>query len=36
LWRMVLIRRSQHGYVRWGRLDPLFDRWILSPRDPSG
>jgi group II intron reverse transcriptase/maturase len=32
LWRMVLIRRSQRGYVSWERLNPLFDRWIPPPR----
>ena len=32
LWRMVLIHRSQRGYVRWERLNPLFDRWIPPPR----
>jgi RNA-directed DNA polymerase len=32
LWRTVLIRRSQRGYVSWERLKPLFDRWIPLPR----
>jgi hypothetical protein len=32
LWRMVLIHRSQRGYVSWERLNPLFDRWIPPPR----
>jgi hypothetical protein len=32
LWRMVLIHRSQRGYVSWERLNPLFDRWIPLPR----
>jgi group II intron reverse transcriptase/maturase len=32
LWRLVLIRRSQRGYVRWERLQRLFDRWIPQPR----
>jgi RNA-directed DNA polymerase len=32
LWRMVLIHRSQRGYVRWERLDQLLRRWIPSAR----
>ena len=32
LWRMVLIHRSQRGYVSWERLKPLLDRWIPTPR----
>ena len=32
LWRLVLLRRSQRGYVRWERLALLFDRWIPLPR----
>ena len=32
LWRLVLMRRSQRGYVRWDRLERLFDRWIPLPR----
>jgi RNA-directed DNA polymerase len=32
LWRLVLIRRSQRGYVRWERLQLLFDRWLPLPR----
>jgi len=32
LWRLVLMRRSQRGYVRWDRLERLFARWIPRPR----
>jgi len=32
LWRMVLIHRSQRGYVGWERLKPFLDRWIPRPR----
>ena len=32
LWRLVLMRRSQRGYVRWDRLQRLFARWIPQPR----
>jgi len=32
LWRLVLMRRSQRGHVRWDRLQRLFARWIPQPR----
>jgi group II intron reverse transcriptase/maturase len=32
LWRLILIRRSQRGRVRWDRLAPIFDHWIPAPR----
>jgi len=32
LWRTVLRRRSQRGWVNWHRLGPLLDRWTPSPR----
>jgi RNA-directed DNA polymerase len=32
LWRLVLVRRSQRGYVSWKRLQRLFARWIPRPR----
>jgi RNA-directed DNA polymerase len=32
LWRLVLLRRSQRGYVPWKRLQLLFDRWVPQPR----
>jgi RNA-directed DNA polymerase len=32
LWRSVLGRRSQKGYVTWERFQRLSDRWIPQPR----
>ncbi len=32
LWRNVLVRRSQRAHVRWGRLFPIWYRWIPQPR----
>ena len=32
LWRQVLRRRSQRGWLGWDRLRPAFDRWIPRPR----
>ena len=32
MWRIVLIHRSQRGYISWERLDAFFNRWIPSPR----
>jgi hypothetical protein len=32
LWRLILIRRSQRGRVRWDRLAAIFDHWIPAPR----
>ena len=32
LWRRVLARRSQRGWVSWQRLNVLLDRWIPPPR----
>jgi RNA-directed DNA polymerase len=32
LWRQVLIRRSQRGYLNWARMRRLADRWIPMPR----
>jgi hypothetical protein len=30
-WWSVLIRRSQRAKVRWGRLSPLWTRWVPNP-----
>src|SRR5205807_2280756 len=32
LWRQVLGRRSQFGYVTWQRMQRLIDRWLLPAR----
>src|SRR5262249_22750249 len=32
LWRLTLSRRSQTGMLLWDRLNPIFTRWIPSPR----
>jgi RNA-directed DNA polymerase len=29
LWRSILVRRSQRAQVRWARLSPVLNRWIL-------
>ena len=28
LWRQVLIRRGQRGYLNWARMRRLEERWI--------
>ena len=32
LWRQVLIRRGQRGYLNWVRMRRLEERWIPMPR----
>src|SRR6478672_9478092 len=32
LWRQVLIRRGQRGYLNWARMRRLEERWVPSPR----
>ena len=32
LWRQVLIRRGQRGYLNWARMRRLVERWIPTPR----
>jgi RNA-directed DNA polymerase len=32
LWRQVLIRRGQRGYLNWERMRRLEERWVPSPR----
>jgi len=32
LWRRVLARRSQRGWVSWQRLNVLSERWIPLSR----
>ena len=32
LWRRALSRRSQHGRMRWDRMQRLIDRWLPPPR----
>src|SRR5215471_7489667 len=32
LWRQVLIRRGQKGYLNWARMRRLEERWIPVPR----
>ena len=32
LWRQVLIRRGQRGYLNWARMQRLEERWVPRPR----
>jgi RNA-directed DNA polymerase len=32
MWRNVIVRRSQRAQIPWGRLIPVFNRWIPDPR----
>ena len=32
LWKLVLGRRSQKGYVIWARMNRLSERWLPKPR----
>jgi hypothetical protein len=32
LWRQVLIRRGQRGYLNWARMRQLEMRWLPKPR----
>jgi RNA-directed DNA polymerase len=32
LWRQVLIRSGQRGYLNWARMRRLEERWVPSPR----
>ena len=32
LWRSTLRHRSQRPNTSWGRIGPLFDRWLPAPR----
>ena len=32
LWRQVLIRRGQRGYLNWARMRRLEARWVPYPR----
>jgi group II intron reverse transcriptase/maturase len=32
LWRQVLIRRGQRGYLNWARMRRIEERWIPVPR----
>jgi RNA-directed DNA polymerase len=32
LWRQVLIRRGQRGYLNWARMRRLEERWVPCPR----
>ena len=32
LWRQVLIRRGQRGYLNWARMRRIEERWIPQPR----
>ena len=32
LWRQVLLRRGQRGYLTWTRMRRLADRWLPRPR----
>lgn len=32
VWRRVLSRRSQKGYITWERMNTLINRWIPPPR----
>ena len=32
LWRQVLIRRGQRGYLNWARMRRLEERWVPGPR----
>jgi hypothetical protein len=32
VWRVTLMRRSQHGFVAWARRRRLMARWVPGPR----